>query len=233
MTAAGKHDKQNPPTHLVENPAEFPPDVRDHLEHRVLSLVVEVLLNVHLSHGGREAAGRAPHALLPARRRLRFARHVLDKLLSDGAYLLVEEPDGGAGGAPHHVVGHVAPRLRAQDLSEVAQVSRRADDHALRVGHLDDVLGQDAVDVLCPVVDDGRDAAHLVQLHRVVQLGGVPALLPRQRDVGQLDLELQGGPQLVTNALRIGTEKDSNLEMGRRRGGIKGDLGQTFGSKST
>ena len=47
--------------------------------------MVEVLLHVHLAHGGREAAGRAAHALLPPGRRLRLARHVLHELLADGA----------------------------------------------------------------------------------------------------------------------------------------------------
>ena len=77
----------------------------------------------------------------------------------------------------------------------------------LRVAtHLDDVLGEDAVNVLGPVVDNGRDTVDVVQLHRVVQLGRVSPLLPRQGDVGQLYLELQGGLQLVANTPRISAE---------------------------
>jgi hypothetical protein len=61
------------------------------------------------------------------------------------------------------------------------------------VTDLHDVLGENPVDVNGPVIDNGCEFLDVPQLHRVVQLGRVPPLLPGQRRIRKFDLKLEGG----------------------------------------
>ena len=62
--------------------------------------------------------------------------------------------------------------------------------------NLEDVLCKNPVDV-CSPVDQGGNLRHLSQLPGVVQLGRISSFLPRQRYIGQLDLEEEAFFQLL------------------------------------
>ena len=119
------------PGYVVQDEGELVLDVPDHLLHGLLGVLVEVLQDVHLADGGREAARSGAHATLPSRRRLLFAGDIFGKLFRNFPSILVQEPDGGPGHPPHHVVGDVALGLVLQKDGQVFQIFGGANDNSL------------------------------------------------------------------------------------------------------
>ena len=115
----------------------------------------------------------------PPRRLLLGPRHILPVLQLDLASSLVEVTQRGSSHPPEHVVGdgavaghdkhqiglhafkcsNYSPCLR-QQLCEVAKVAGLVHDDSLGVLHLEQVLGQDVVDVVQP----GHHRGQRVQL---------------------------------------------------------------------
>ena len=104
----------------------------------------------------------------------------------------------------------ISPRISELPFLELSGLSYIP----LSLIYLDDIGGEDAVDILGPVWDQILgNVAHLRQLHGVVELGGVPPLFPGQRRVGQLDLEGQRLLQLLGGGGGVSAQHHGNLEM--------------------